>query len=234
MSYSTLAQFGIYGLRRENILPRVRTVTAVDASANTIAVQAHDWAGAEYLQLAVVTGSAETPALPAGLSATTVYRPLPVTGSDTLVKLSLTEGGTAVDITDTGTGTFTVTEQLGPIVQAFLDAAQARVDEALTDYAPNLPSPAPTIVVWVECKLAAYDMAIAQALVVPSYWEQARETIAAQHDRALEYLADWKAGKPIQGLSADATPGTEENGAVILDGRTAPSWFADLGGAEAV
>lgn len=238
MSFSTLAQFGAFGLRREVLLPRMRAVTVVDPDTDTLGVGAHDWAGDEYIMLATVPGSVDggDPVLPTGLSATTVYRPLPVTGSDSLFNVSLTEGGSAVAFgPDSGAGSFTVTEQLSATIQRHLDMARGRIVQALIAYSigDENPDPTPPILVWVECKLAAFSLAVGHGLVVPGYFEQARQTIEAEYKEAVGYLERWRLGEEVQGLGDDATPGESENGTFIVEA-PAGQWFTDCNGELAV
>lgn len=218
------ADFYRFGLRRDVLLPRLRTVAAVDADADTITVPSNGWTGSEYLTFSVVPASATTPVLPGGIGASTVYRPLPVEGSSSLAKLSLTEGGSPIDITGAGDGAFQVEEDLGPLIDSFLETWQARVEAVMPAHRRPLADPLPRDVVWVICKRAAYDMAVTHTLVTPSYWEQNRETIAAQDADAKARMDQWRKGEADVD-AIDATPDVLENGAVsILPGATSSGW----------
>jgi hypothetical protein len=190
-------------------------LSVVDPTADTLGVlSAHGWSGTEALQFtAKATVGVTSPALPSGLSASTVYYPLPITNSDSLFKVSTTVGGSAVNFTDAGAGEISVTEQRGAMIQAFLDMHSALVDNALIDYATPIPAPFPAILTWVVCKRAAYDIAIVQSLVTDYYFKSAGESIIANDKIAREQIDEWKAGKILPTIGDDATPGIVENGA---------------------
>lgn len=217
MAYASLQQFELFGLRREVLTPRVRALAVIDPGTDTLGISgAHGWSGTEALQFQAQPMSGATPTLPAGLSATVVYRPLPVDDSDSLFQVSLTVGGAAVSFSDDGEGSIQVVEQLGPMISAYLEQWSGNVEEDLVAYAPFLPEPVPPIVTWVVCKLAAYDMAVVQSLVTPEYWARAKETVASQAEKADDIRKLWRAGKLLQRLVADATPDVVENGTAIL------------------
>jgi phage gp36-like protein len=159
-----------------------------------------------------------------------------VTGSDSLFQLSLTEGGSAEAFgPDVGAGAFTITESLNTTVQLALNSAQGDIVEALINYrAPIADAPPPLVLVKVECWIAAYELAITQGLVVPSYWEQARQTHEALYRRAQDYLEQWRNGKPVQGLAADSTPDVLENGAVFIEDGAAPNWLPTCNGQQVI
>jgi hypothetical protein len=239
MGYATLAQFEVLGLRRNVITPRSRVISIVDPTIDTLGVLSpHGWGGDEALQLtATPIVGVPTPVLPTGLSASLVYRPLPVTDSDTLFQLALTVGGSAVDFSDVGAGELNVSEQRGPMIQIYLDLYSAIVDEALVNYKNDIPAPIPPILTWVVCKLAAYDIAVVQTLVTDYYFKSAGESITKSAEIARKQLEEWKDGKLLQTLVADATPDVLENGTVVFEdpNGSTPLWFGHDGlGVEAI
>lgn len=74
----------------------------VDADTDTLTAVGHQYSDKDIVRLSVSGGSSA--ALPAGLSAKTDYYVINTSGDD--LQLSTTSGGSAVDITDTGDGTF--------------------------------------------------------------------------------------------------------------------------------
>lgn len=230
MAYATLAQFELFGLRRDVITPRSRALAVVDPTTNTLGVaSSHGWGGSEALQFVAGPMAGVTPALPAGLSTSVVYRPLPVDGSDSLFQVALTVGGSAVDFTDAGAGALQIVEQLGTMISAGLELWSGILDEDLVSYEGPIAAPVPPVLTWCVCKLYAYDLAVTQALVTSAYWEQSRETIAKQADEANKLRALWRAGKLLERIVADATPDVVENGAQSFG--TVGPWDSWIGGA---
>lgn len=187
MALATPADFEICGLRKEVLSPRKRVIASVDPVTDRLAVQAHGWSGPEPLQFEVVAVPGVTPALPAGLSASIVYYPLPVFGSDTLFAVSTTVGGAAVNVTDAGAGTFMVRQGLGPTIARTLELISAYVEDAMPADLQQTDA-----AVWIVCKLAAFDLAIVQGLMNPDRWQEGKETIGAQAKTAEARLDEWR------------------------------------------
>ena len=83
----------------------VENVSSVDIGADTLTSAAHAFTNGDRVLVTSIGGT-----VPAGLATETVYF---VVGTTTnTFQLSLTEGGSAIDITDTGTGTIQVSHNL--------------------------------------------------------------------------------------------------------------------------
>lgn len=119
----------------------VPTIFTADAGTDTLTMTAgyHELANNDVLTLSNSGG-----ALPAGLSAGTVYHVINAVAGTGAFQVSLTEGGSAVNITDAGTGTHTAIIP-GQLTNASLitaldavfadsDVLRFGADAAMTDY----------------------------------------------------------------------------------------------------
>lgn len=103
----------------------------VDAGTDTLTVQGRTFADDDIVRVSVSGGS--TAAVPGGLSLLTDY--YVVNASGATCQLSLTEGGAAIDITSTGTGTQYIGRDIPtPILQG-IRAMVAKLYEARSDVA---------------------------------------------------------------------------------------------------
>lgn len=97
--------------RMEEIFGEHSVVEAVDAGADTIGITGHPYSNGDVLRIVGATGAT----LPGGLFSTLVY--YVVSAAADTFKLSLTSGGSAIDISSAGSGTLFIFK-----VPAALDA----------------------------------------------------------------------------------------------------------------
>lgn len=103
----------------------------VDAGTDTLTVQGRTFTDGDVVRVSVSGGS--DAAVPAGLAAMTDYYVVSASGST--CQLSATSGGSAIDITDTGTGTQYIGRDIpSPILQG-IRAMVAKLYEARSDVA---------------------------------------------------------------------------------------------------
>lgn len=136
--------------------------TTVDITANTVSIPSHGFQTGKSIALTISAGS-----LPSGLSATTYYL---IAASADLVKfatsLANAEAGTAVDITDYGTTTVTMTltpsasgsgifksEMTTSTIQTGIQADSPTIEIALYNASGVLTQPANGTQVYFELKL---------------------------------------------------------------------------------
>lgn len=105
------------------------TPFTVNTTSNVVTAVGHPYANGDVVPLSNTGGD-----LPGGLTAGTVYYAVGVSGND--LQLSLTEGGSAVDITSAGTGTHFLGEVPPELIQAMLTMVRHWFDRkgAVSDY----------------------------------------------------------------------------------------------------
>lgn len=221
MAYATRSNVYALGLPPAAFVRAPRTVEAVDASTDTFTIRGHGLDAGRAVTFALqgsptpvlgVTGSA----LPAGLSASTVYYALPLSGD--LFQVSLTSGGAAVAITDAGTGIFGVAVDFSADLDAQLESTAGDIDIACaahgTPFPPDAGGAYPPWLVGLNARLAAADSLIVFGLQNPIY-EASMRRILDRVETDRKDMEWWKKGAPIPGMSSrDATPTVAEAGAV--------------------
>jgi hypothetical protein len=135
-------------------------------------------------------------ALPGGLSASVVYWALPVPGSSSLLQLSLTEGGAAIDLTSGGVAPFALVFPVSANIEANLEAISRDVDAMLPAHLVPLEAPYPEAVVSYVAVFAA--------------WQTARALDQGEVADGLQQLKDewttkalrWSRGVPLRDAAA--------------------------------
>jgi len=190
-AYCTADDLYAYGLPRGSLPNPARLLAGVDASANTLLLDGHGF-GADV----PVTFRAESGGnLPAPLTAGTTYY---ASGAgDGAFRVSLTEGGAAVDITTTGSRVLVV-QQLP--TAAAIGWASAIIDDMLPAHAVPLAPPYPAIVV-----MTAAELAVGKLL---SLTGRASESLAPAVDAAQTRIARWARGIPLRGDGVDGQVAT--------------------------
>lgn len=131
-----------------------RLVWSVDASSNRITLGG---CGLELdAPLQFVAGDAG--ALPAPLSANTVYYARPIADSDSLFEVAATPGGAAIDLTTAGTMPFYVVVPIGPTMDQILEKNSRIIDAKMSAHAVPFSAPYPTWVVSIDTDLSAADL----------------------------------------------------------------------------
>lgn len=155
-SYCSREDVYVHGIPRGALVSRGRLVGAVDVSANTLELDGHSLEVGAALQLRAGDGGA----LPSPLSAATVYYARPVSGSDSLLQLSATEGGGAIDITSSGTAPILLIVSLLPQLDRAIEVYSRWADSLCIDQ--RVPFDANDVPMWVRhlvAKRVAADMA---------------------------------------------------------------------------
>jgi hypothetical protein len=138
-SYATREDVYRHGLPRGSLAQRPRVVAAVDATTNRIEVEGHGCVLNTPLQFAVKEGGA----LPAPLSASTVYYARPVADSDSLLEVAASVNGSAVDLTNTGTDPILLILPIGPLLDTLLDFYSRDFDLMCVGHAVPFGDPLP-------------------------------------------------------------------------------------------
>ncbi len=226
--YATRADVYRLGLSAQAFVVRARPVlpasntTGVDTTTATIRLEAHGMQTGDAFTFQGTTGGA----LPTAISQFVKYYASVVT--DDLFRVSLTNGGTPIaSWASAGTG-WGVSVDQGSRLDAHILDASAAVDECLTAQAPPLlvdpiTHSYPHVVIGIVARMAA------RSAVTSLQIEQAQYRVAADVLRDGKAdddktLADWKAGKPIQPLALDQTPGSPFNGPEVGFSQYAQPW----------
>lgn len=146
----------VHGIPRGALVSRGRLVGAVDVSANTLELEGHGLETGAALQLRAGDGGA----LPAPLTSSAVYYALPVTGSESLLQLSTTEGGSALDLTSAGAAPILLVVSLMPQLDRSIEVYSRWFDAICIDQ--QVPFEAGSVPMWarhIVAKRVAADMA---------------------------------------------------------------------------
>lgn len=143
-----------HGVPRGLLGEESRVITAVDTGDDTLTVENHGFALDDPVQLVTASGAS----LPTGLATETVYYVITVEDSDHLFQLSATAGGSAVNLSGTGTGTFGVTASIGATIDAAIEYVSRLIDQKLVAHDVQLTAPIPTLIVAICAKLAAREL----------------------------------------------------------------------------
>jgi hypothetical protein len=212
MAYATLAQFFRFGLRAAALVPQPRTVAAVDATGDTLALPMHGLTTADLVRVQVSPGGA----LPAPLTASTDYYAIAI--SDDLFKLATSSANALaniwIDLTTAGTGTIGLTASVKQLILDQLEVDAATINGALKCYGTPLLAPIPLEVVKCNAHLSAFNVATTLGLLNPSQPTQDIENVKARHDLAQAALERWRAGENLPGPPVDSTPATTEEPAI--------------------
>lgn len=155
-SYCSPEDVYVHGIPRGSLVSRGRLVGSVDIGANTLELEGHGLEVGAACQLRAADGGA----LPSPLSASAVYYALPVSGSDSLLQLSATEGGAAIDLTSSGVAPILLVVSLRPQLERSIEVYSRWADSLCIDQ--NVPFESDSIPMWVRhlvAKRVAADMA---------------------------------------------------------------------------
>lgn len=142
-SYCTREDVYRQGVPRGALVSRGRLVESVDVNADTLELEGHGLGNGTVVQLRAADGGA----LPAPLSASTVYYALPVSGSDSLLQLSATEGGAAIGLTSSGAAPFMLFVPLGPMLDDLIEVYSRWLDSLVIGHTVPFEEPIPA---WVR------------------------------------------------------------------------------------
>ena len=190
VAYATADDLYKHGLPRGLLVEQSRQIVSVDAATDRLTLEAHGLAADDVVQFVVDPGAT----LPDPLSTSTTYYAAPVSGSESLFQVSASEGGAAVDLTDTGSGTFGIVVPLGPTITAVLEYYSRFVDRMATNHVVPFTSPYPNEVVATVAKLAAREL-----LHRLGERSEAIELAAARAERELKV---WMRGAPLRDSQA--------------------------------
>lgn len=213
VAYPSRQEFFALGLPARAFVAPAQSIVAVDAASDVLTIPGHGYADGDRVRATITPGGGGVPSavLPAGLSGTVLYfvKDTGPLGGD-MLRLSLTNGGAAVDVTDAGTPIFGLVRDAGPDIDLALEAWSRYADQKLTGHSTPLTSAPAHLKAWVS-HLAAYDLATSKGLVSPEYRDD--PALAERAKRAAAELdALENSGKELAG-AADATPDFAENGA---------------------
>jgi len=153
--YATVSEFWAQtGRQHVYVRPRQRLASA-DAAANTLTLEGHGLADGDPVQFVADTGGV----LPAPLAAGTQYYALPVTGSSSLFQVAASAGGAAVNLSTAGTGNFSVTRSVVPMIERYLEIASRTVDRKSRGHAVPQSEPYPVEVVNWTIRIAEWHVA---------------------------------------------------------------------------
>jgi hypothetical protein len=138
-SYATREDAYKHGLPRGSLAQRPRVVASVDAVLNRIEVEGHGCELDTAIQFAVNEGGA----LPAPLSASVIYYARPVAGSDSLLEIAATIGGSAIDVTNEGTDPIRLIIPIGPLLDALRETYSRWLDSICIDHEVPFAAPYP-------------------------------------------------------------------------------------------
>lgn len=145
--------------------------------------------------------------LPAPLLPGTLYYAEPQGGD--LFRLRASPGGSAITLTDAGTGRQEIVEDIEPKIDAALDHWTGVFDEKARAHAGPWTE-YPRIAKWIVSCLAAYDLLCMRGLLNPEF-TSGEDGFKERWDRAWKLIADLRSEALTEG--ADATPGVAEMGA---------------------
>jgi hypothetical protein len=154
--YCTREDIYVHGIPRGALVSRGRLVGAVDVTSNTLELEGHGLEAGAAVQFRAGDGGA----LPAPLSSSAVYYALPVSGSDSLLRVAMTEGGEPVNLSSSGVSPVLLMVSLGPQLDRAIEVFSRWVDSLCIDQA--VPFAVEAVPMWVRhlvAKRVAADMA---------------------------------------------------------------------------
>lgn len=196
--YATAREFYDY-LKAEAIVCSPRRVEAVDAATNRLLIPGHGLVSGDVGRIELgADGYGGTPAYPSPLGGFTPYYVL-VAGSD-LIALSATSGGSAIDITTTGSGLLSFVLDMEASILRHITQQAARVDSCLAARGVELPLAGD----WPALTSLVIRLAVWPVLLARGY-TSGRQVDPDQDYKVLweaaeEELKDLCAGKPAPGF----------------------------------
>lgn len=191
MGYCNPSDLYDYGLPRGGVPNPGRLIASVSAASNAFELDVHGFENGDPVVLRAEAGGS----LPAPLVEGTTYYAVPLTEST--FSLSLTDGGSAVDLTSSGLNVIVVAPL--PIAKA-IDFASALIDDMIPAHAVPLTAPYPPIVVMTCAELAAAKLSGRAG--------GASVSLASAADAARKRLERWGKGIPIRGTNTEAQKST--------------------------
>lgn len=201
------------GLPSAALVPAVRAVEAVDLTTGRLTVSGHGLTSADSLRF-VASGSPVSgtppPALPGGLAASTVYWALPVTGTEDIFRVSLSENGAPItSFSSAQVGNLGIVVSQARRIQAVLDSQSDWVDQFLT--ANKTPfATVPDVVCFIVAVLSAAQLVLVYGLQQTPYGIAIQANAQMVRDDLKFKLRN---GLPIVNAT-DLTPSTFEAGPV--------------------
>jgi hypothetical protein len=192
--YATRDDVYRQGVPRGALVSRGRFVESVDVSTNTLEVEGHGLDSGTPCQVRSDAGGG----LPSPLSASVVYYALPVSGSDSLLQLSATEGGAAIDLTTTGAAPFVLFVPLAPMLDDLIEVYSRWLDSLAIGHAVPFSAPVPA---WVRHCVAVRTAA--HAARVLGLGTQAEQIFEAER-MAISDAMRLAKGPPLRDASATA------------------------------
>jgi hypothetical protein len=124
VAYATREDVYLHGLPRGAVAQGARPIASVDVTGNTLEVGSHGLGQFTPIQFQV-DGSG---VVAAPLSTSAVFYALPVTDSDSLIRVAASFGGPALDLTDDGSGSWSLYVPGGPMIDRLLETFSRWLD----------------------------------------------------------------------------------------------------------
>jgi hypothetical protein len=200
--YATIADLYRYGLARGNLVLSARECGRVDIATDTIELDNHGFENDDKVSFRPCEGAA----LPVPLVEGAAYFAKKV--SHTLFAVSLTAGGTAINITAASTGSFFV--GIEPPLTEVIEYYSRWVDDFLPAHAAPLTAPYPVQVTATVAELAAKKL-----MQLAGHKSESVDEFELSAKAKLER---WAKGIVVR----NATPAQHTNLAVTAGGRPEP------------
>jgi hypothetical protein len=231
MPYATIADIYAKALRAESFVSRARVVASADPIANVLNLPGHGFVAGllpalTFLPIGAPTpgafAMAGAPAIPSGLSPSTLYYPQPI-GSD-LFQVATTPTGSPVALVDAGTPLFGIRIDVATTLGLLLVSQASVIDEVLTNYDPPiLPDPVtglyPEILVTTNARLVAQASFTVFGMAHPQYETSLAAQLAGWQEDVKAAMDRWFAGRAINVHPQDQTSGVLEGAARFGRGR---------------
>jgi len=185
MAYCDLSDLFAYGVSRGALRNAGRLVGSVDASANTFELDVHGFSTGTVVTFRAEAGGS----LPSPLVSGASYYAIRV--SESRFSVSLTSGGSVLDLTTAGSRIVVVAELPESAVR---DWASRLIDDMLPAHVVPLSEPYPEIV-----RMTAAELSAARLLAMLGEQSTSLATIA---DSAQKRLERWSRGVPVRGENA--------------------------------
>lgn len=201
MGYCTNTDVYNAGLPRGTLPNPGREIASVSTSTNLLSLDGHGFESGQPIEFRSEIGS-----LPAPLTEGTTYYALPAT--DSAFAVSTTAGGSAVDLTSTGSRVLVI----APLpFDEWIEWASAIVESFLPAHLVPLSAPYPALVVSVTADLAAM-----RGL---QFVGGAQVDVQARIANAQRTLDKWGKGQPIRGANAPRIANTSALNPPTADSR---------------
>lgn len=201
---------------------RPRPVEATDTATGLIRLTAHGTDALDLVAPSAVSGGS----LPTGLSAFTLYTPVPY-GAD-LLRLAPVGGSAITSYASAGSG-WSLKVDVERRILRLAAFECARIDESLTAQAPPVePDPVtglyPMILVALAARMTARAACVSLQMENPAY-RVAVDRLFAQEKSDEAMMAAWKAGRPIHPQVTDQTSYGDNSPRASTAGGADVSWI---------